>query len=79
VLHHTISRIVTITTIVLPALISPAAAQVRYQGTLSAGSAFMVDVDDPDPSGSYSVTGTLERRQRGAVMALGLEGAFTST
>ena len=36
----------------------------------------MVDVDDPDPSGSYSVTATLERRQEGAAISLGLEGGL---
>jgi hypothetical protein len=74
--HYTISTIVTITAILSPLLLSPAAAQVRYQGALSAGRAFMVDVDDPDPAGSYSVTATIERRQRGAAISLGLEGGL---
>jgi hypothetical protein len=76
VLHYTISTIATIATIVSPVVISPAAAQVRYQGTLSAGHAFMVDVDDPDPSGSYSVTATLERRRAGAVISVGVEAGL---
>jgi hypothetical protein len=76
VLHYTISTMATIATIVSPVVISPAAAQIRYQGTLSAGHAFMVDVDDPNPSGSYSVTATLERRQGGAVISVGVEGGL---
>ena len=54
-LHYTISTMATIATIVSLVVISPAAAQVTYEGALSTGRAFMVDVDDPDPSGSYSV------------------------
>jgi hypothetical protein len=76
VLRYTISTIGTLATMVSPVVISPAAAQVRYQGALSAGAAFMVDVDDPDPSGSYSVTATLERRQPGAAISLGVEGGL---
>jgi hypothetical protein len=76
VLHSTISTIATIAAIVSPVVISPAAAQVTYGGALSAGRAFMVDVDDPDPSGSYSATATLERRRPGAAFSLGVEGGL---
>ena len=36
----------------------------------------MVDVDDPDPSGSYSVTATLERRPPGAAISVGVEAGL---
>jgi hypothetical protein len=34
----------------------------------------MVDLDDPDPSGSYSATATFEHRRPGAAFSLGIEG-----
>jgi hypothetical protein len=34
----------------------------------------MVDLDDPDPSGSYSTTTTFEHRRPGAAFSLGIEG-----
>ena len=73
-LRHTISATATVATFVSLVVISPVAAQVTYQTAFSAGRAFMVDTDDPDPSGSYSVTAILERRQRGSAMSLGVEG-----
>jgi hypothetical protein len=76
VLHYSISTIATIATIVSPVMIGPATAQIRYQGTLSAGHACMVDVDDLNPSGSYSVTAALERRQAGAAISVGVEGGL---
>ena len=60
-------------TLASPAVLPPAGAQVSYQGALSAGRAFMVDADDPDPSGSHSVTVTLERRHADAAVSLGIE------
>jgi len=57
-------------------VISPVAAQVTYQAAFSAGRAFMVDSDDPDPPGSYSVTAIFERRRRGTVISLGVEGGL---
>jgi hypothetical protein len=72
----TIATIATLATSVSAVAISPAAAQVMYQGGLSAGGAFMVDVDDPDPSGSYSVTATLERRQPDAMISVGVEAGL---
>jgi hypothetical protein len=59
-----------------PAVLRPAAAQVTHGIALSAGRAFMVDVDDPDPAGSYSVTATFERRHVGATFSLGVEGGL---
>jgi hypothetical protein len=54
--------------------LTPAAAQARYEAALSAGRAFMIDVDDPDPAGSHSITGSLERRQPRSGLSLGVEG-----
>jgi hypothetical protein len=76
VLHYTISSMATVVTVVSLVVISPAAAQVTYQTAFSAGRAFMVDSDDPDPSGSYSVTAILERRRRGTAISLGVEGGL---
>jgi len=72
VLRFTIS-LVAIATAASPAELRAAAAQVTHQVALSAGRAFMLDLDDPDPSGSYSVTGTLERRHTGGAFSLGVE------
>lgn len=63
-------------TVVSPVGLSPAAAQVTHEIGLSAGRAFMVDADDPDPSGSYSVTGTFERRHPGTAFSLGVEAGL---
>jgi hypothetical protein len=73
--RHIIIAIVT-ATLASPVGLSAAAAQVTYQGTLSAGRAFMIDADDPDPSGSYSGTATIERRYRDATISLGVEGGL---
>jgi hypothetical protein len=54
----------------------PAEAQVSYESGLLAGRAFMVDVDDPDPSGSNSLTVTFERRHGGSVVSLGVEAGM---
>jgi len=75
-LHHTVSTIATVVTVASFVVISPVAAQVMYQTAFSAGRAFMVDSDDPDPSGSSSVTAILERRQRGSAISLGVEGGL---
>jgi hypothetical protein len=56
------------------ALAPSAGAQTKYAAALSAGGAFMPDSDDPDPAGSYSFTGTLERRRPGKALSLGVEG-----
>jgi hypothetical protein len=55
------------------ALAPSAAAQSVFTGSLSAGSGFMVDIDDPDPSGSLSFTAALERRKMGKAFTFGLE------
>jgi hypothetical protein len=57
-------------------LVPPAAAQWAYTGALSAGSAFMLDADDPDPTGSYSGTAALERRQTGKALSLGVDAGL---
>jgi hypothetical protein len=74
VLHYSSSILATVTTVVSFVVISPLAAQVTHQAAFSAGRAFMVDSDDPDPSGSYSLTAILERRRRGSAISLGVEG-----
>ncbi len=71
-LRFTIS-LVAIATAASPVVLRAAAAQVTHQVALSAGRAFMLDLDDPDPSGSYSVTGTFERRHTGGALSLGVE------
>ena len=71
-LRFTIS-LVAIATTASPVVLRAAAAQVTHRATLSAGRAFMLDLDDPDPSGSYSVTGTFERRHTGSALSLGVE------
>src|SRR6476646_9991800 len=76
VLHYTLSTMTTVVTVGSLVVISPVTAQVTYQTGVSAGSAFMVDSDAPDPSGSYSVTAILERRQRGTSISLGVEGGL---
>jgi hypothetical protein len=75
VLRFTIS-LVAIATAASPVVLRAAAAQVTHRVALSAGRAFMVDLDDPDPSGSYSVTGTFERRHTGSAFSLGVEAGF---
>ncbi len=55
------------------ALAPSAGAQSAYTGSLSAGSGFMVDADDPDPSGSFSFTAALERRRAGKAFTFGVE------
>jgi len=54
----------------------PASAQAHYAGTLQAGSAFVLDLDDPDPPGSYSVSATLDRRYGDRALSVGLEAGF---
>jgi len=76
VLHYTLSTMTIVVAVGSLVVISPVTAQVMYQTGVSAGSAFMVDSDDPDPSGSYSVTAILERRQRGSAISLGVEGGL---
>lgn len=72
---HTTSCLIAVLTIASPVMLRPAAAQADYEVGLSGGRAFMVDLDDPDPSGSYSVTGTVERRQT-AGFSLGVEAGL---
>ena len=76
VLHYTLSTMTIVVAVGSLVVISPVTAQVMYQTGVSAGSAFMVDSDDPDPSGSYSVTAILERRQRGTAISFGVEGGL---
>ena len=71
-LRFTIS-LVAIATAASPVVLRAAAAQVNHRVALSAGRAFMLDLDDPDPSGSYSVTGAVERRHTGSALSLGVE------
>jgi hypothetical protein len=73
--HYTISTTATVAAVVSLVVISPVAAQVTYRATFSAGRAFMVDSDDPDPSGSYSFTAILERRWDTGI-SLGIEGGL---
>jgi hypothetical protein len=75
-LHYTTSTMATVVILVSLVVISPLVAQVRYQAAVSAGRAFMVDTDDPDPSGSYSVTAILERRRQGTAISFGVEGGL---
>jgi hypothetical protein len=70
------AAIIGLATIASPAALRAAAAQVTYEGTLSGGRAFMVDADDPDPSGSSSVTGAFERRHAGTSFSLGVEAGL---
>lgn len=74
-LRFTIS-VLAIATISSPLALPTAAAQVTHQVALSAGRAFMTDLDDPDPSGSYSVTGAFERRHTGGAFSLGIEAGL---
>lgn len=53
-----------------------AAAQVTDEASLTFGRAFMVDVDDPDPLGSSSVSGTFERRHTSSPFSLGVEAGL---
>lgn len=73
---RSVLSIVATATVVSPVGLRPAAAQVTHEIALSAGRAFMLDVDDPDPSGSYSVTGTFERRHTGTAFSLGVEAGL---
>ena len=75
-LRETLCRSVIIGAISSTVVTTRAAGQITYQGGLSAGRAFMVDVDDPDPAGSYSLTATFERRRPGAAFSLGVEGGL---
>jgi hypothetical protein len=74
--RSTLSRITVLVPIALLLGLRPAAAQVTYAGALSAGRAFMLDLDDPDPAGSYSATATLERRHPGSAFSLGVEAGL---
>jgi hypothetical protein len=74
--RSTLSRVNALVLIGLLLGLHPAAGQVTYAGALSAGHAFMLDLDDPDPSGSYSVAATLERRQPGSAFSFGVEAGL---
>jgi hypothetical protein len=54
-------------------LAPPMAAQSMYTASLSAGSGFIVDIDDSDPSGAFSFTAAIERREVGKAFSFGLE------
>ena len=73
---RTTSYLIAVTTIASSVMLRPAAAQANYEIALSGGRAFMVDVDDPDPSGSHSLTGTVERRKAGAGLSFGVEAGL---
>jgi hypothetical protein len=47
-----------------------------YAGALSGGRAFMIDTDDPDPAGSASLTGSIERRRAGRSLSFGVEAGY---
>lgn len=51
-------------------------AEASYAGALSGGRAFMVDLDDPDPDGSWSLSASLERRRIGRALSTGVEAGF---
>jgi hypothetical protein len=74
--RSTLSRVIALVLIALLLGLHPAAGQVTYAGALSAGRAFMLDLDDPDPSGSYSAAATLERRQPGSAFSFGVEAGL---
>jgi hypothetical protein len=74
--RNIIATVLTITALASPVTLSTAAGQVTYAGALSTGRAFMIDADDPDPSGSYSVTGAFERRHAGTAFSLGVEAGL---
>jgi hypothetical protein len=71
-----VPRIIVATVITIALAAQPAAAQVTLVGGVSAGRAFMTDSDDPDPSGSYSATVTIERRHRRSGFSLGVEAGL---
>jgi hypothetical protein len=73
---QTASYLFTAVTLASSLVFRPLAAQATYEVTLSGGRAFMVDTDDPDPSGSHSITGTLERRHTGSTFSLGVEAGL---
>ena len=73
---RTTSYLIAVTTIASSVMLRPAAAQANYEIALSGGRAFMVDVDDPDPAGSHSLTGTVERRQAGTGLSFGVEAGL---
>ncbi len=55
----------------------PAAhAQAHYDAAFQAGSAFMLDLDNADPPGSWSFSAALGRRYAGRTVSLGLEAGF---
>lgn len=68
--------LVTIATTGSPVVLRTADAQVTHQAALSAGRAFMLDLDDPDPAGSCSLTGTLERRRASSAVSFGVEAGL---
>jgi hypothetical protein len=74
-LRCTIS-LIAIATLASPAVLRPAATQVTHQVALSGGRAFMLDLDDPDPSGSHSFTGAFERRNTGGAFSFGIEAGL---
>ena len=74
--QNIITAVLTVTTIASPVALSTAAGQVTYAGSLSTGRAFMTDADDPDPSGSYSVTGVFQRRHAGTAFSVGVEAGL---
>ena len=59
--------------LVLLVLAPPMAAQSMYMASLSAGSGFMVDTDDPDSPGAFSFTAAIERREIGKAFSFGVE------
>jgi hypothetical protein len=75
VLRFTIS-LIAIAATAPPVMLRTAEAQVAHQVALAAGRAFMLDLDDPDPPGSYSVTGTFERQHTGSAVSLGVEAGL---
>ena len=74
--RSTLSRVTALVPVALLLGLHPAAGQVTHAASLSAGRAFMLDFDDPDPSGSYSAAVTFERRQPGSVFSFGVEAGL---
>jgi hypothetical protein len=61
-------------TLLAAGLAMPMQAQTpRYGGAIAAGRAFMLDLDDPDPAGSWSYSASLERGRAGRSLSTGVE------
>ena len=61
---------------VLPLRSQAQTTAASYAGGLSAGRAFVIDTDDPDPPGASSFSASFERRRAGRALSLGIEGGL---